>query len=263
MIQLVHCTGANGNLTSEKWTYSSRQNAPFGKPDVENFLVSSGAHIEWEGHAQSGWFIAAGAGSASPDTLVGGIASNTSACYRGNGDPQNDGNGRMCQQMYTCYFEPDVILTYTVGNKLNDGEQFPSGIIGDAVSSAQLSANIPLEGPLPPLAQAEVPAARGLNAKVIFSNNDDPAPNKSDRLARLFGPGSTALRDRYFPRKEKDLTAAISVELVEAPIAGDSDCSKFTGIGSGIAGAISAAISALNPFGSAVLGIGSGVIGAA
>ncbi|KAJ3277422.1 hypothetical protein HK104_003315 [Borealophlyctis nickersoniae] len=291
---MVHCTGPNGNLTSEMWTYSNRLNAPFGKPDVENFLVTSGGHVQWEGHTNSDWYIAEGAGSVSPEALVGGATYTPSACYRGNGDPQDAGNGRMCQLMYNCYYEPDIVLEYTIGSKTNDPEKFSSWLVGDAVTMALTAAGIPQAGPLPVQAQAEVTPMPGIKAKVLFTNNDGKGalsnlvltgrrtnyPSDASWCHAWGGcenppngagpgwPNPTASAPQRFAigvyqGKEKLNTASISVELLEAPTNGGSDCAKFNGVASGITAAISAAFSVLNPAMSAAVGVGSGWFGAA
>ncbi|KAJ3273670.1 hypothetical protein HK104_004245 [Borealophlyctis nickersoniae] len=190
MYSLVHCTDAKGQRTSELWGHSSRNNSIFGKPDLMNIPLSKDRHLEYEGHTQllgtfsqdarffdeaAAFVIAEGAASVSPGTLVGGGNFAPSACYRGNGDLQSDGNGRRCQQLYNCYLEPDIVLTYNVGSLVEPrpDTNLPSSIIGIAVDNAMEAAGIPEDSPFPGIAGAEVDIGQGYHARVTFKSNGD------------------------------------------------------------------------------------------
>ncbi|KAJ3298076.1 hypothetical protein HK104_011188 [Borealophlyctis nickersoniae] len=302
MFQLVHCTGANGRRTTEMWRYSNRKNAVFGKPDLftENLSAS---HIAFEGEtwpvqnltgpSPGGFFIAEGAGSTNPGTLVGAGNFAPSACYRGNGSPQSDGNGRQCQLLYNCYLEPDIVLEYTVGRLLENTTEnwgdFPAANVGLLVQLGQIGGGINDSRPFPPNAQHQYTYPRGSSrlVTVAFHNDGDisgalsrlvlaglyPRGDAYDiawchawggcedpaiRFLRFGSQKSTAMAPQSLAvnavqGEEKTNGAGLTVDIVNVPQAGKPDCTKFNGLASGILGLLGTVAADLS------VGVGAGL----
>ncbi|KAJ3280679.1 hypothetical protein HK104_000473 [Borealophlyctis nickersoniae] len=230
------------------WSYSDRNNSIFGKPDVftENLSAS---HIAFEGGtwliqnlagpSPGGFFIAEGAASTNPGTLVGAGNFAPSACYRGNGDPQSDGNGRECQLLYNCYLEPDIVLEYTIGglveNTTENWEDLPANVMGLIVEMGIVGAGFKHGSPFPPNAQTEFDY-HGRLVSVTFHNVGDI----SGALTRLVLAGGDVRGDSFavnvMQGQEKTNGAGFTVAIVKVPQVGKPDCIKFNNLASGIAG---------------------------